>query len=210
MSYLPQVYVCSSYLSDSNYNKWDTMVHGKVIPGCFVVSIIFLALLIVHIWRLKRSTLFGWLNKSSILMLFIFFLFTSIIKIVNPDELKEACKVFGFIIQYSYMSSVFWLSCMSFFMWKAFRKMCPKDIRGQQYRWGFQHPSFKWYALYAWGCPLVVTIVTIVLQEANFKGKEKIVTPGIGNEQCFFDEGKSRLFYFHIINAPILVSNFHS
>ena len=187
------------------------MVHGKIIPGCFVASIIFLALLLAHIWRLKRSTLFGWLNKSSILMLFIFFLFTSIIKIVNKDDLgEEACKVFGFIIQYSYMSSVFWLSCMSFFMWKAFRKMCPKDIHGQQYRWGFQHPSFKWYALYAWGCPLVVTIVTIVLQEADFKGKEKIVTPGIGNDQCFFDEGQPMLFYFHIVNAPILVSNFHS
>ena len=187
------------------------MVHGKIIPGCFVVSIIFLALLLAHIWRLKRSTLFGWLNKSSILMLFIFFLFTSIIKIVDKDDLGgEACKILGFIIQYSYMSSVFWLSCMSFFMWKAFRKMCPKDIHDQQYRWGFQHPSFKWYALYAWGCPLVVTIVTIVLQVADFDGKENIVKPGIGIDNCFLDEGEPRWFYFHIVNAPILVSNFES
>ena len=133
-------------------------------------------------------------------MLFIFFLFTSIIKIVNPKDLKdlgEACKVFGFIIQYSYMSSVFWLSCMSFFMWKAFRKMCPKDIRGQQYRWGFQHPHFKWYALYAWGSPLVVTIVTIVLQETNFKGKERIVKPGIGLNECFLDDGESTTLLSH-------------
>ena len=186
------------------------MVNGKIIPGCFVVSIIFLALLLIHIWRLKRSTLFGWLNKSSILMLFLFFFFSSIIKIVNQDDLGEACKVFGFIIQYSYMSSVFWLSCMSFFMWKAFRKMCPKDIRGQKYRWGFQHPSFKWYALYAWGCPLVVTIVTIALQETNFEGKESIVKPGIGLNECFLDDGESTLYYFHIVNAPILVRNFDS
>ena len=146
-------------------------------------------------------------------MLFIFFLFTSIIKIVNPKDLKdlgEACKVFGFIIQYSYMSSVFWLSCMSFFMWKAFRKMCPKDIRGQQYRWGFQHPHFKWYALYAWGCPFIVTIVTIVLQETDFNGKENVVKPGIGDDECFLGEREPRLFYFHIVNAPILVSNFKS
>ena len=53
-------------------------------------------------------------------------------------------------------------------------------------------------------------IVTVVLQEADFNGKENIVKPGIGIDNCFLDEGEPRWFYFHIVNAPILVSNFES
>jgi hypothetical protein len=28
-------------------------------------------------------------------------------------------------------------------------------------------PKFKWYALYAWGAPFIVTIVTVIMQVAQ-------------------------------------------
>ena len=110
------------------------------------------------------SKLFGWLKLSTVVMLFIFYFFMSLIKLTNPDQLGVVCEISALIIQYSYMSSTLWLSCMSFCMWKTFRKMVV-DTRAGKYQWGFQHPNFKWYALCSWGAPLVVTIVTLILQE---------------------------------------------
>ena len=115
------------------------------------------------------------------------------------------CVIEGFVIQYSYMSAVFWLSSLSFFMWKVFRRIKPTVNTGKNLRWGFQHKSYKKYALYAWGCPLIVTVVTITMQFLPKDQTEKFYRPDIGVRQCFLKPKESTLFYFHIVNAPILV-----
>ena len=159
----------------------------------------------VHIWRTQRSKLFGWLLLSAVTMLFVFYVFNSIIKLVSPKTFKDGCEISGLIIQFSYMSSVLWLSCMSFLMWKTFRTMTPANVTGQKYTWGCQHPSFKWYAIFSWGLPLIMTIVTLILQHSKLG--ESYVSPNIGvdNGHCFLGSGLPTLVYFHIVNAPALV-----
>lgn len=182
------------------------MVQERIIPAFFILSLIFLGLLVVHIWRTQRSKLFGWLMLSAIFMLFTFYFFTCLIKLVTPDQLRWGCEVSGLIIQYSYMSSILWLSSMSFFMWKSFRRMTPANVGGQQqHTWGCQHPHFKWYAIFSWGLPLIMTIVTLILQHSRKFLGEGYVQPEIGIESCFLGSDLSKLLYFHIINAPALV-----
>ena len=88
-------------------------------------------------------------------------------------------------------------------MWKTFRKMTPANVTGQKYTWGCQHPSFKWYAIFSWGLPLIMTIVTLILQHSELG--EPYVLPKIGVDHCFLGAGLPTLLYFHIINAPALV-----
>ena len=197
------MYGCANYFSNADYNKWQKEVSKKVIPAFFFISIIFLGLLMLHIWRTQRPKLFGWLMLSTITMLFVFYIFNSLIKVVVNPSMKGFCEVSGLIIQYSYMSSVLWLSSMSFLMWKTFRKMTPANVTGQQYAWGCQHPNFKWYAIFSWGLPLIMTIVTLILQHSKL-GKS-YVSPNIGDYHCFLGDGLPTLLYFHIINAPALV-----
>ena len=197
------MYGCSKYFSNSDYNRWQQEVSLKVIPALFFISILFLGLLMVHIWRTQRSKLFGWLLLSAVTMLFVFYVFNSIIKLVSPKTFKDGCEISGLIIQFSYMSSVLWLSCMSFLMWKTFRTMTPANVTGQKYTWGCQHPSFKWYAIFSWGLPLIMTIVTLILQHSKLG--ESYVLPKIGDDHCFLGSGLPTLVYFHIINAPALV-----
>ena len=81
---------------------------------------------------------------------------------------------------------------------------------------GILYPKYKWYALYSWGCPLIVTIVTIIMQNLDEKYVEEInrnttywsttIYPKLGETTCFFPTNESKLYYFHIINGPILVS----
>ena len=148
---------------------------------------------------------------SAIFMLFTFYLFTCLIKFVTPDKLGFGCEVSGLIIQYSYMSSILWLTSMSFFMWKSFRRITPANARTQpQVSWGCQHPHFKWYALFSWGLPLIMTTVTLILQHGKKLLGDSYVKPNIGADDghCFLGTEMSTLLYFHIINFPALVTLF--
>ena len=198
-----EVHGCANYFSNSDYIKWEQEVLLRVIPTFFFISIFFLGLLMVHIWKTQRSKLFGWLMLSAVTMLFVFYVFNSIIKLIVHQEITSVCEISGLIIQYSYMSSVLWLSCMSFLMWKTFRKMTPANVSGPKYSWGCQHPSFKWYAIFSWGLPLIMTFVTLILQHSELG--ESYVSPNIGDDHCFLGSGLPTLLYFHIINAPALV-----
>ena len=78
---------------------------------------------------------------------------------------------------------------------------------------GILYPKYKWYALYSWGCPLIVTIVTIIMQNLDEEYVKQIninttyiVTPKLGETTCFFPSNEAKLYYFHIINGPILVN----
>ena len=71
---------------------------------------------------------------------------------------------------------------------------------------GILYPKYKWYALYSWGCPLIVSIVTIIIQNLDEEKNPYIVRPKLGETTCFFPSNEAKLYYFHIINGPILVN----
>ena len=62
---------------------------NKLIPSLFVISMIFLGFLVVHTWQQEKEKLFGWLKLSTILMLFIFYMFQSIIKFSDKGDCKR-------------------------------------------------------------------------------------------------------------------------
>ena len=122
--------------TDSRKSAWKSFL-----PVSSFQYILFLGLLMVHIWGTQRSKLFGWLLLSAVTMLFASNVFSSIINLLSPKTLKGGCEISGLFIQFSYMSSVLWFSCMSFLMWKTFRKMTPANVAGQKYTWCCQN----WY-----------------------------------------------------------------
>ena len=70
----------------------------------------------------------------------------------------------------------------------------------KDYGLGFKNPQFKWYALFGWGCPFLVTIITLIMEfHPEIENK-----PFGTTQQCYL-AGKSRLYYVELIVAPILV-----
>ena len=96
-------------------------------------------------------------------------------------------------------------------MWKTFRKI--RRVSDKPHKYGFQDSKYKKYALCSWGCPLIVTLVTITMQHLPQEWVPQwVVLPGIGTEECFLrSKGNGldlpQLWYFHIINAPLLGTN---
>ena len=141
-------------------------------------------------------------------MMYISYLFLTIVKWTKHMDTPTLCIFEGIVIQYSKMSMYFWLSAIGFNVWSSFRKMKPRvTFHTRRQMLGFQDKSFKWYALYAWGCPFLVTCVTLTMQ--FLPESEAYVLPKIGNRTCTLDPEWGKLYYYHVINGPILVSINH-
>ena len=87
---------------------------------------------------------------------------------------------------------------------------CKKEQTKKPIELGIFDKKYKWYALYAWGCPMIVTFVTVLMQYLPKEMTENYFTPGIGKDTCTLHEGRGawgKFFYFHIINGPILVNH---
>ena len=139
-------------------------------------------------------------------MMYISYLFLTIVKWTKHMDTPTLCIFEGIVIQYSKMSMYFWLSAIGFNVWSSFRKLKPRvTFHTRRHMLGFQDKSFKWYALYSWGCPLLVTCVTLTMQ--FLPESEVYVSPQIGNRTCTLDPELGKLYYYHVINGPVLVSS---
>ena len=71
---------------------------------------------------------------------------------------------------------------------------------------GWHHPHFKYYALWSWGGPAIVSAVTILMQYLPPDLTDGHKLPTIGATSCFLGQ-EGAVYYLHIVNAPILLSN---
>ena len=58
---------------------------------------------------------------------------------------------------------------------------------------------YKYYALYAWGLPMVIVAVTVLMQFLPDSVTSGSILPYIGKQSCFFKGDLSTLVYLHII-----------
>ena len=156
---------------------------------------------------------------STILMLFGRYLMFAISKLRSGDNIplenKPLCEFEALFLQFTRISSLFWLNAMAHAVWSSFKSI-QAVARSRIRKLGIFDKKFKWYALYAWGSPLVVSIVTIAIQNTTISPRDpeydevvKTLTyypPGISYEQCRIHNGLAQIFYIHIIDGPVLAS----
>ena len=86
------------------------------------------------------------------------------------------------------MAAFFWLSVISFDLWQNFRLTGPIRI-GQRKR-------FIMYSAYAWGVPLCLTCIVMIIQNSNIDDYYK---PGIGDDYCWL-KSKYKSLNIKLIN----------
>ena len=126
---------------------------------------------------------------------------------------QSLCEFEALILQYTEISAIFWLNAMSHAVWSSFRSLQTVSRNFNSPKLGIFDKRFKWYALYAWGGPLIVSIVTIMIQRLTTNPETaNHYTPLIDeeNDVCTIRKGLAPLFYIHIITGPVLVSENHS
>ncbi|XP_037779952.1 probable G-protein coupled receptor Mth-like 3 [Penaeus monodon] len=119
---------------------------------------------------------------------------------------KSHCVFNGFLLQYSFLATFFWLNVMCFDVWRVIKatvKLVP--LRGILAN---DAKKFRLYCAYAWGVPLVVTLATLLL---HFLPDEKVadgvLRPGFGRESCWFSGDYEHLSYFYGLVGLLFLLN---
>ena len=114
----------------------------------------------------------------------------------NKTKFPNLCVAEAILIQFSYLSSICWLTSMCFDVWIKFRKvrMNEGNQRKSHYKRkqpnGFQDAKFKYYAIYSLGVPLIVSSVTALIHFLPEELTIKLILPfkGIKKQQLVEDE----------------------
>ena len=208
--YTKAIWVCQdeNEACHGPFKSWQCAVDFTLLPILMGLSLAFLILLQWVIWSEKKDKLYECLQLCNIWMLALVYLTLIILK-TTPLQ-GALCEILGLVFHFAYMSAFFWLSSMSFFIWRAFNAQGnPADLVRRKF--GFFNPQFKFYALYAFGCPGLVILITIILQYLPDEYQENYIAPRINRGHCLLGKAGQgldipQLWYFHLINIFTLVS----
>ncbi|CAF1037119.1 unnamed protein product [Didymodactylos carnosus] len=214
--YIPDLYinVCKYTSKTSTTISISEKAPGFVTMVATLISIFALAstLLTYSLFSVLRN-LPGWNTINLTLALIIaeiLFLMQSILLTTRP----LICLLMALGTHYFFLASFFWMNIMAFDLWQTFHKGFSLYISETRERLPF-------YALYAWGSPIIIVLIGIILDANNarlkpcygrfFRGcydlcfRTRYATPLQG---CWIESALMRFLLFGIPVAIILIVNF--
>jgi len=197
--------VCDQTSSDQR--EILSLISTNITPALLIISEVFLLLtFVLHVIVPDfRKQMFGWMKMCTVASLFLGYKMLIIVILGSSVLLEDypvICQILGFLIQYFFLSAFCWMSAMSGEVWSTFRQLAHSDMRHRN-----QRIRFYYFNIYSWGLPGLVTIVTFAMHVLPQELAESIVTPGFGNDTCFFHGYAAQMVYFHGIIAALLVIN---
>ncbi|RXG69899.1 G-protein coupled receptor Mth2 [Armadillidium vulgare] len=182
-------------------------VGQKLYPSLLLISSIFLiiTLTVYAIIPDLHSKIQGKCLITSILSLLASYISLATVQLWTRNLSSGWCIAFGFLIQFSVLSAFFWLNVMSYDIWRTLRSM--KSGRDSP---AGARKRFLYYSLYAWGCPFVIVIVTVIMQFLpKYLDRSNLILPRIGEYGCIVTRTDKRAFWLYINGyiSIILIAN---
>jgi hypothetical protein len=113
----------------------------------------------------QRCSMFGWMKISLITSMFFFFFLMTIIHLSEVTIILYfplLCHSFGFLVHFFFLATFFWLNALAFDIWSTFRNMRAYGDMIQRIK--RKRRRFLYYSVYAWGGPLLIVLVTLVVR----------------------------------------------
>ncbi|XP_029176114.1 G-protein coupled receptor Mth-like [Nylanderia fulva] len=116
--------------------------------------------------------------------------------------LSSFFSLFGY---FCFMSGYFWLSTMSFNMWRTFRDFSSLQRNVRQ----SGKKKLVHYAIFAYGCPFVLAIVCVIVVDFVSDLMPKILRPEFEMGFCWYFTKHLEAFilYFHWITTVCIISS---
>ena len=176
----------------------------RVILICMVASVTFLVFSFAIVWNHHKHKLFGAMTLQITIMFFVYFTAIICTRLINITD--SLCEVFAYIIQFCYVSTIWWLNSMCFDIWSTFKSIRNPTTTPTRQEYGWKHPQFKYYALWSYGMPCLITLMTILMENLANHHEGTLLHPGIGEGSCFLSK-EGTLLYVVVPTAPILLFN---
>ncbi|XP_042230406.1 G-protein coupled receptor Mth2-like isoform X2 [Homarus americanus] len=195
------VFVCREPPSKTLKVKTYLQAVGTMISAIFLIITVVFHLCIPELRDMQALCLLCHMSSLTVAVvaLFISYVFTNYMTLPH-------CIINGIILQFSFLVVFFWLNVICFDIWRVIRATVQciplTGILASDAK------KFKLYCVYAWGGPLAITIVSIVLDnlpdEPHFKG---LIRPGFGLVSCWFSGDIELFTYFYGIVALLFLMN---
>lgn len=189
---------------------------STIYPIPIFISAFFILLTIVVYLLLKdnRSKLFGKLTIGFLINVFLAFFFTGVHYSLNVAENREwldtpFCKALGYIVQHTWISFFLWMSAMAINITTTFAQSFRAKGQGRK-----QTTALILNILYAQGIPLVITVVTLIM---DLQRPDGAILPHMGQFTCGLGSEYSsvpeafykwpKFLYFYLAISVIFVIN---
>ncbi|XP_030024664.2 G-protein coupled receptor Mth2 [Manduca sexta] len=173
----------------------DQIIDDHILGYCMIVSVIFLAITAgIYTALPELRDLQGKSIINFCISLAIGLSILTIMKIMEYSDMN-LCAVRGFLAYFFMIASFFWTNAISIQVLITTRQ--PNMIA--DYRWKY----FIWYALYAWGVPILLTTAMAIV---NFHPGDH-EKPGIGLNHCWFFSKALQWAYMYSIMTILLIAN---
>ncbi|XP_046680950.1 G-protein coupled receptor Mth2-like isoform X3 [Homalodisca vitripennis] len=139
---------------------------------------------------------------SHILSLLTGYVTLTVIQLMGKNMPGFWCFSLAFVIQFSFLATFFWLNVMCFDIWWVFSGLRP--LRGSVKE--REHKKFILYSLYAWGCPLVIFVITLVIELVPSIPKS-FIKPQFGVDKCWFKTSEALVLYFYLPIGVLVLLN---
>ena len=148
-----------------------------------------------------RSSMFGYMKISFLVSIGSFFIFMTAMAYGGLTLILDhpfVCRFIGYLTNFSFLASFFWLNTMSFDIWRTFSNM--RAYGSMIHRIRSKRRRTVQYTLYAWGLPALITLVSLIVDYSPME--VSLPRPDHGTRTCFFNNRAAKVAYqqvhFHI------------
>ena len=131
-------------------------------------------------------------------------------------------QAMAYLIQFSYLATIWWLNALCTHIWNTFRSVTQGTRDTGYLRYGWNHPSFKWYAFWSYIMPLFITILTFcmenffnhyegtihILHKHLYSTKLNLIIKFLNKNWSFFPKQKKFFQHYILKNFHVIVGNF--
>ncbi|CAH0715356.1 unnamed protein product, partial [Brenthis ino] len=206
----PVNYFCVDYFNDNitTTPKFWSVATNNGMPktnayyiAAPLVSTFFLFLvLIVYVLLPELRNLVGLVLMAYVLSLMGAFIFLVSLQLADLDY--YGCLSMTAITYFFFLATFCWMNVMSYDIWWTFRgyaKSRPIHRRGEKFK-------FFMYCIYAWGVPLLMAAMLVIINNLDLSHIPWFVTPQIPAAGCFL-EGGQKLVYLYIPMLILILCN---
>ncbi|KAG5684980.1 hypothetical protein PVAND_014183 [Polypedilum vanderplanki] len=192
-----KIFTCSDHYQTAppppsrDHHQDDT--HFAIYSIGLLISVLFLiATLAVGFLLLSNHHMLHWRCQTNyVICLLIGDLLLAITQIFGTNLPGPACTITAHLMHFFFLATFFWLNTMCFNIWWTFR-----DFRPTSMEKGQESIRLRIYEVYAWGMPIIITVVAAILDNLPESPTDRFLRPRFGEKSCWFYGDMEIFAYF--------------
>ncbi|CAL4068058.1 unnamed protein product [Meganyctiphanes norvegica] len=181
---------------DTDICSW----HQVLYPILMLFSIFFLILTLAVYAAVPnlRNLTYGRCLMSLVTALLVFYILQTTINYQELIHSSSLCITLAFFMHLTGLTIFFWLNVMAFEIWYLVR-----SGKKAEHTW----KKFMLYSLYAWGCPLLISSVTVIIE--SLPEDINVLRPNLVGSTCFLEGKMVKWTYLYWVILVICLVNLY-